>query len=348
VGLESPPATNRAHAAASSESAGEPLLDPSSERLSMFPIRYDGLWAMYKQAVASFWTVEEVDLADDLRDFARLSPEEQHFVESILAFFATADGIVVENIGLRFLEEVQAPEARAFYSFQMAMETVHGEMYSLMLTTLVKDAEKQRRLLNAMDTVPAVRKKAEWALRWVSSSKSFAERLVAFACVEGIFFSGSFCAVFWLKKRALMPGLSFSNALISRDEGLHCDFACALHALLQQPADPTVVADIVREAVEIEKEFICESLPAALIGMNSKLMGEYIEFVSDRLLVALGQERIYGAANPFDWMELISIPGRSNFFERRESEYQKAGVMAALQAGPRGWSNFVFTTDEDF
>ena len=314
----------------------------------MFPIKYDGLWAMYKQAVASFWTVEEVDLADDHRDFQRLSAGERHFITSVLAFFATADGIVVENIGLRFLEEVQAPEARAFYSFQMAIETIHGEMYSLMLTTLVRDPEEQRYLLNAVETVPAVAKKAEWALRWVGSSSTFAERLVAFACVEGIFFSGSFCAIFWLKKRGLMPGLCFSNALISRDEGLHCDFACELHALLQQPAPSPVVAEIVREAVTIEKEFICESLPVGLIGMNAGLMAEYIEFVSDRLLVALGQEKLYGAANPFDWMELISIPGRSNFFERRESEYQKAGVMATLKAGPQGWSNFKFSTNEDF
>jgi ribonucleoside-diphosphate reductase subunit M2 len=314
----------------------------------MFPIRYDGLWAMYKQAVASFWTVEEIDLADDRGDFERLSPGERHFITSVLAFFAAADGIVVENIGLRFLEEVQAPEARAFYAFQMAMETIHGEMYSLMLTSLVRDPDEQRCLLNAVETVPAVRKKAEWALRWVGSSSTFAERLVAFACVEGIFFSGSFCAIFWLKKRALMPGLCFSNALISRDEGLHCDFACELHALLQRPASPAVVAEIVREAVAIEKEFICESLPVALIGMNAGLMAEYIEFVSDRLLVALGQEKLYNAVNPFDWMELISIPGRSNFFERRESEYQKAGVMAMLKAGPQGWRNFEFTTDEDF
>ncbi|KAL6756930.1 ferritin-like superfamily [Haematococcus lacustris] len=323
----------------------EPLLEDNPDRYSMFPVRYDGLWRMYKQAVASFWTVEEVDLSVDLRDWDKLSDNEHHFIKYVLAFFASSDGIVMENLAARFMSEVQAPEARAFYGFQIAIENVHSEMYSLLLDSYVRNKEERQMLFSAIHTVPCVGKKAAWALRWISSAECFAQRLVAFACVEGIHFSGSFCAIFWLKKRGLMPGLTFSNELISRDEGLHCDFACELYAQLQQKLPQEQVHAIVAEAVELELEFCCEALSCALVGMNAQLMGQYIKFVADRLLLALGCTKLYCQHNPFDWMELISLQGKSNFFERRVGEYQRAGVMAGVGADP---DQFRFTTEEDF
>lgn len=300
---------------------------------------------MYKKAEASFWTAEEVDLSQDMQQWEALSDSEQHFISHVLAFFAASDGIVLENLAARFLNDVQIPEARAFYGFQIAMENIHSEMYSLLLETYIKDSREKHRLFNAIENIPCVAEKAKWALDWIQSSMVFAERLVAFACIEGIFFSGSFCAIFWLKKRGLMPGLTFSNELISRDEGLHCDFACLLYSLLQRQLHWQKVYDIVGEAVEIETKFVCEALPCALIGMNATLMSDYIKFVADRLLVALGYQKKYNVENPFDWMEFISLQGKANFFERRVGDYQKASVMSSLQDGGK---NYVFKMDEDF
>ncbi|KAI4317735.1 hypothetical protein L6164_025582 [Bauhinia variegata] len=323
----------------------EPILMEQTQRFCMFPIRYKQLWEMYKKAEASFWTAEEVDLSHDVQHWETLSDSEKHFITHVLAFFAASDGIVLENLAARFLNDVQIPEARAFYGFQIAMENIHSEMYSLLLETYIKDSREKHRLFNAIENLPCVAKKAEWALNWINSSDSFAERLVAFACIEGIFFSGSFCAIFWLKKRGLMPGLTFSNELISRDEGLHCDFACLLYSLLQRQLDSERVNSIVQKAVDIEIQFVCESLPCDLIGMNSTLMSQYIKFVADRLLVALGYQRNYNVENPFDWMEFISLQGKTNFFERRVGDYQKASVMSSLQDAGK---NFVFKLDEDF
>ncbi|XP_058077820.1 ribonucleoside-diphosphate reductase small chain A isoform X2 [Magnolia sinica] len=323
----------------------EPILMENSQRFCMFPIRYKQLWEMYKKAEASFWTAEEVDLSHDIQHWEALSGSERHFISHILAFFAASDGIVLENLAARFLKDVQIPEARAFYGFQIAMENIHSEMYSLLLETYIKDTKEKQRLFNAVENIPCIARKAKWALKWIESSTSFAERLVAFSCVEGIFFSGSFCAIFWLKKRGLMPGLTYSNELISRDEGLHCDFACLLYSLLQQPLNWQRVHQIMHDAVEIEIEFVCEALSCALIGMNSALMSQYIKFVADRLLVALGCPKKYNVENPFDWMEFISLQGKANFFERRVGEYQKASVMSSLQDGTQ---NYVFKLDEDF
>ncbi|CAL5413292.1 unnamed protein product [Camellia sinensis] len=323
----------------------EPVLMEKSQRFCMFPIRYPQLWEMYKKSQASFWTAEEVDLSQDVQQWDSLSNSEKHFVSHVLAFFATSDGIVLENLAARFLNDVQIPEARAFYGFQIAMENVHSEMYSLLLETYIRDSREKHRLFNAIENIPCVAQKAKWALDWIQSSNSFAERLVAFACIEGIFFSGSFCAIFWLKKRGLMPGLTFSNELISRDEGLHCDFACLLYSLLQKQLQWQKVHHIVHKAVEIETQFVCEALPCALIGMNSTLMSQYIKFVADRLLVALQCHTKYNVENPFDWMEFISLQGKANFFERRVGDYQKASVMSGLQDGAK---NFAFTLDEDF
>ncbi|WOL12842.1 hypothetical protein Cni_G21610 [Canna indica] len=323
----------------------EPLLADNPDRFCMFPITFPSIWEFYKKAVASFWTAEEVDLSQDLSHWRRLSPDEQHFISHVLAFFASSDGIVLENLAGRFMRDVQLPEARAFYGFQIAIENIHSEMYSLLLDTYIKDPEEKSRLFHAIDTVPAVARKAEWALRWIESSGSFAERIVAFACVEGIFFSGSFCAIFWLKKRGLMPGLTFSNELISRDEGLHCDFACLLYTLLRNKLSEDRVREIVADAVDIEREFVCGALPVALVGMNGDLMSQYIEFVADRLLVALGYAKIYGVANPFDWMELISLQGKTNFFEKRVGEYQRASVMSSLNGNG---AIHEFKLDEDF
>lgn len=299
---------------------------------------------MYKKHEASFWTAEEIDLSQDEKDWEKLNENEQHFIKHVLAFFAASDGIVLENLAERFLTEVQLPEARCFYGFQIAMENVHSETYSLLIDTYIRDSREKTRLFNAMETIPCVKEKAEWAMRWISSENSFAERLVAFAAVEGIFFSGSFCAIFWIKKRGLMPGLTFSNELISRDEGLHCDFACLLYKMLQNKLAQEVVHDIIRDAVKIEIDFVCESIPVALIGMNQTLMSQYIQFVADRLLVALGCTKIYNVTNPFEWMEMISLQGKTNFFEKRVGEYQKAGVMnSTTQTGSNG-----FTVDADF
>ncbi|GAB4851155.1 Ribonucleoside-diphosphate reductase small chain A [Ancistrocladus abbreviatus] len=327
------------------EEEGEPILMEHSERFCMFPIRYHQLWEMYKKAVASFWTVEEVDLSCDVQQWNTLSDSEKHFITHVLAFFAASDGIVLENLVGKFLNDVQVAEARAFYGFQIAMENIHSEMYSLLLETYIKDSREKEQLFNAIETVPCVAKKAKWALDWIESSKSFAERLVAFACVEGIFFSGSFCAIFWLKKRGLMPGLAFSNELICRDEGLHCDFACLLYSLLQKKLEQQIVHQVVHDAVEIETEFVCDALPCALIGMNAALMSQYIKFVADQLLDTLGYRKKYNMENPFDWMEFISLQGKANFFERKVCDYQKASVVTSLQGGGK---NYEFKLDEDF
>lgn len=310
-----------------------PLLDDNKSRFSILPIRYPDVWNFYKKAQASFWTAEEVDLSSDR--WEELKPDEQHFIKHILAFFATSDGIVNENLASRFMREVQLPEVRCFYGFQIAIENIHGEMYSILLDYYIRDSAEKQRLFGAIETMDCVRAKALWALKWIegdSSSATFAKRLVAFAAVEGIFFSGSFCAIFWLRKRGLMPGLTFSNELIARDEGLHCDFACYLYSML--PASQRLLqdelADIIKEAVDIEKVFLCDALPVSLIGMNKDLMGQYIEFVADRLLTCLGSPKMYGTRNPFDWMELISLQGKTNFFEKRVGDYQKSGVMASL------------------
>lgn len=319
----------------------EPILAENKSRFVLFPIKHPEVWQMYKKAEASFWTAEEIDLSPDLIDWEKLSDDERHFIKHVLAFFAASDGIVNENLAEQFLKEVQIAEARCFYGFQVAMENVHAETYSLLIDTYIKDPVEKDKLFNALEHVPAVQKKAEWALNWINDESSFAERLIAFAAVEGIFFSGSFCSIFWLKKRGLMPGLTFSNELISRDEGLHCDFACLLYSMLENKLDDDVIKKIITDAVAIEKEFIIEALPVSLIGMNAKLMSEYIEFVADRLLVALGLSKIYGTANPFPWMDLISLQGKTNFFEKRVGDYQKAGVMQEK-------AQHTFSLDEDF
>ncbi|MGZ3634322.1 MAG: ribonucleoside-diphosphate reductase small subunit [Parachlamydiaceae bacterium] len=319
----------------------EPILEENKERFVLFPIKHKDMWKMYKQAEASFWTAEEIDLSPDLSDWEnRLTADEKHFIKHVLAFFAASDGIVNENLAVNFMNEVQYPEARCFYGFQIMIENIHSEAYSLLIDTYIQDNAEKNYLFNAIETVPCVKKKAEWALRWIDQG-SFAERLVAFAAVEGIFFSGSFCSIFWLKKRGLMPGLSFSNELISRDEGLHCDFACLLYSQLKNKLDPKEVQEIIAKAVDIEREFVCDALPVKLIGMNSQLMCQYIEFVADRLLVALGVPKVFHVTNPFDFMDLISIPGKTNFFEKRVAEYQKSGVMSSKEAA-------TFTLVEDF
>lgn len=295
---------------------------------------------MYKQAEASFWTAEEIDLSQDQKDWENLNDGERHFISHVLAFFAASDGIVNENLAINFMQEVQLPEARCFYGFQIMMENIHAETYSLLIDTYIKKQSEKDYLFNALETVPCVKKKGEWALKWINS-ENFTERLIAFAAVEGIFFSGSFCSIFWLKKRGLMPGLTFSNELISRDEGLHCDFACLLYSMLNEKLPESRVHEIIRDAVEFEQEFVTDALPVDLIGMNAKLMSQYIEFVADRLLVSLGCSKIYNATNPFDFMEMISLQGKTNFFEKRVAEYQKAGVMGDKDKN-------VFSLDEDF
>lgn len=306
----------------------EPILEENKNRFVLFPIQHDDIWSFYKRSEASFWTAEEIDLQADLIDWeTKLNDNERHFVKHVLAFFAASDGIVNENLAENFLSEVQYTEAKFFYGFQIAVENIHSETYSLLIDTYIKDTKDKQYLFNAIDTMDCVRKKADWALRWIDEG-NFAERLVAFAAVEGIFFSGSFCSIFWLKKRGLMPGLAFSNELISRDEGLHCDFACLLynnHVVNKLSKDK--IKEIILDAVEIEKEFILEALPVKLIGMNSDLMAQYIEFVADRLLMELGNPKEFNATNPFDFMEMISIQGKTNFFEKRVGEYQKSGVL---------------------
>lgn len=326
--------------------ATEPLLQENPNRFVLFPIQHDDIWKMYKQAEASFWTAEEIDLSQDINDWEKLNDGERHFITHVLAFFAASDGIVNENLALNFLHEVQHPEAKCFYGFQIMMENIHSETYSLLIDTYVKDPVEKDRLLHALDTVPAVTRKGEWALRWINS-ENFAERLIAFAAVEGIFFSGSFCSIFWLKKRGLMPGLSFSNELISRDEGLHCDFACLLYTnYLNQKLTHERVLEIITDAVSIEQEFVVDSLPVNLIGMNAQLMSQYIEFVADRLLVALGYPKHYNSTNPFDFMEMISLQGKTNFFEKRVGEYRKAGVSSGNPATAEPAK--AFSLDEDF
>ena len=318
--------------------------DEKGSRFSLFPIEYNDLWAMYKQHVASFWTADEIDLSADLTDWhEKLSDSERHFISMVLAFFAGADGIVMENLAERFCREISVPEARCFYSFQMAMESIHQETYCLLIDTFISETKDREILFSAHQHIPSVKRKAQWAQRYIGSAASLAERLVAFAAVEGIFFSGSFCAIFWLKKRGLMPGLTFSNELISRDEGLHCSFACQLYAKLQRKPSEQEIHKLVGEAVEVEKDFVCEALPVSLIGMNAKLMSQYIEFVADRLLRDLGCRPLYGSKNPFDWMDMISLEGKTNFFEKRVGEYQKSGVMASLQPEQQAKKDKVFS-----
>jgi len=315
----------------------EPLLQGGDKsRFVLFPLVDPAVWKEYKKHQASFWTAEEIDLAHDGADWDQLKPDEQHFVKHVLAFFAASDGIVNENLAERFETEVKLPEARCFYGFQKMMENVHSETYGLLIEQYVKDPTERGILLNAIETMPAIKRKADWALAYAQSDAPFCERLVAFAIVEGVFFSGSFCAIFWLKKRGLMPGLTFSNELISRDEGLHCDFACLLHSKLRKPARPERIHEIMKSAVEAEIAFVCDALPCDLIGMNRDLMKQYIQFVANRLLVELGAPKLYDVENPFDWMQLISLQGKTNFFERRVGEYQMSGVMAGCQGGSGG------------
>ena len=303
----------------------EILLKENKDRFVLFPIKYDKIWSMYKQAENSFWTAEEIDLSADQKDWESLNDGERHFITNVLAFFAASDGIVNENLAVNMMNSVQLPEARCFYGFQIMIENIHSEMYSLLIDTYVKDNKEKHRLFNAIETVPCVKRKADWALRWIENG-SFAERLIAFAAVEGIFFSGSFCSIFWLKKRGLMPGLATSNEFISRDEGLHCDFACLLYGMLKNKLTEANVQELIASAVDIEKEFVTDALPVNLIGMNAVLMCQYIEFVADRLLNSLVCAKIYNSSNPFDFMEIISLEGKTNFFEKRVSEYKKAGV----------------------
>ncbi|XP_026192305.1 ribonucleoside-diphosphate reductase small subunit-like [Cyclospora cayetanensis] len=320
----------------------ELLLKPNPRRWVLMPIQYKEVWDMYKKAEASFWTAEEIDLHRDLVDWESLNKDEQHFIKHVLAFFAASDGIVMENLAERFMTEVQIPEARSFYAFQLAVENIHSETYSLLIDNYIRDEKEKEHLFNAISSIPAVAVKAAWAAKWINKTKSFAERLVAFCCVEGILFSGSFCAIYWLKKRGLMPGLTFSNELISRDEGLHADFACLLYSMLENQLSDDVLRRIVSEAVEAEKAFICDALPCDLIGMNSALMAQYIEFVADRLLTCLGSDKIFNARNPFDFMDLISLQGKTNFFEKRVGDYQKAGVMVQNKEEQQ------FSLDADF
>ncbi|CAE6426508.1 unnamed protein product [Rhizoctonia solani] len=331
----------------------EPLLKESRRRFVLFPIQYHEIWQMYKKAEASFWTAEEMDLSKDLHDWDnKLNDNERHFISHVLAFFAASDGIVNENLVERFSNEVQAAEARCFYGFQIMMENIHSETYSLLIDTYIKDPAQREFLFDAVETIPCIKKKADWALKWISDRRStFAERLVAFAAVEGIFFSGSFASIFWLKKRGLMPGLTFSNELISRDEGMHTDFACLLFSHLRKRPHPETVRRIIVEAVAIEQEFLTDALPVGLIGMNAKLMCQYIEFVADRLLVALGNPKEYNSTNPFDFMDMISLQGKTNFFEKRVSDYAKAGVKATstdAEPAQSAAASKLFSLDEDF
>ena len=318
------------------------LLKENPRRFVLFPIEHNDIWKMHKKAQSTFWVTEELDFTDDIKDWKKLTDNERFFISNVLAFFAASDGIVNENLAVNFSNEVQISEARCFYGFQIMMENVHSETYSMLIETYIKDNHEKNRLLNAIETVPSVTKKANWALKWCNPEyASFAERLVAFACVEGIFFSGSFCSIFWLKKRGLMPGLCSSNEFISRDEGLHCDFACLLYSKLITRLPIERINEIVQEAVNIEKEFVSESLPVNLIGMNANEMCQYIEFCADRLVDSLGYEQIYNTQNPFDWMVMISLQGKTNFFEKRVSEYSKAGIGQTLEESK-------FSLDDDF
>ena len=317
----------------------EPLLTPDENRFVMFPIKYEDIWSMYQKQVDCFWRPEEIDLSKDLSHWDALNKDEQHFISMILAFFAASDGIVLENLAQRFMSDVQVSEAGAFYGFQIAMENIHSNTYSNLIETYIKDKEEKSKLFNAISNYPCIKKKSDWAQKWIHDNRSsFATRLVAFACVEGIFFSGAFCSIFWLKKRGLMPGLTFSNELISRDEALHCEFAILLYSKLIKKMDKNRIHDIIKEAVEIEIEFICEALPCRLIGMNSILMTQYIKFVADRLSVQLGYKKIYNVINPFDFMEMISLDSKTNFFERRNDSY-------ALADKTQSNEDFAFTYD---
>lgn len=321
--------------------AVEPLLVEDPNRFVLFPIKHNDIWQFYKKAEASFWTAEEIDLSQDIADWKKMNDGERHFVSHVLAFFAASDGIVNENLANNFLKEVQYAEAKCFYGFQIMMENIHSETYSLLIDTYINDPKEKDHLLRAIETIDCVKKKADWALKWIESD-NFVERLISFAAVEGIFFSGSFCSIFWLKKRGLMPGLSFSNELISRDEGLHCDFACLLYAEhIKNQLPQERIYEIILDAVEIEKEFVTVALPVSLIGMNAEMMCQYIDFVADRLLVSLGCQKHYNATNPFDFMEMISLQGKTNFFEKRVAEYQKSGVMSDKES-------MSFSLDEDF
>jgi ribonucleoside-diphosphate reductase beta chain len=324
----------------------EMLLRENKDRFVVLPIKHADLWQKYKQHEASFWTMEEIDLYQDMKDWDSLTKNEKHFISHILAFFAASDGIVNENLATHFMEKVQLPEARCFYGFQIMMENIHSETYAQLINTYIKDPVEKDRLFHAIDTVDCVKKKAEWALKWINQG-TFVERLVAFAAVEGIFFSGSFCSIFWLKKRGLMPGLSFSNELISRDEGLHCEFACLMYSnYVYHKLTRERIYEIIGDAVRIEKEFITDALPVDLIGMNSRLMSQYIEFVADRWIQALGYPKLYNAANPFDFMEMISLPGKTNFFEKRVGDYQKSGIMDTRRT--ESPASNLFTLNEDF
>jgi ribonucleotide reductase beta subunit family protein with ferritin-like domain len=303
----------------------DPLLVDDPNRFVMFPIKDQDIWSMYKRQVDCFWRAEEIDFSKDMKSWETLNKDEKYFIKMILAFFAASDGIVIENLGMRFMSEVQLSEARAFYGFQIAMENIHSEVYSLLIDSYVKDKSEKDKLFKAIDNFPCIKKKADWAIKWINDKRSsFATRLIAFACVEGIFFSGAFCSIYWLKKRGKMPGLAFSNELIARDEALHTEFAILLYKKLQKQLPKKKVIDIIKEAVEIEREFICEALPCRLISMNSKLMSQYIEYCADRLSVQLGYDKIYDVTCPFDFMEQISIEGKTNFFEKRVGEYALA------------------------
>ena len=316
----------------------EPLLAPDDNRFVMFPIKHNDIWEMYKKQVDCFWRAEEIDLTKDVSNWESLNSDEKHFISMILAFFAASDGIVLENLASRFMSEVQVSEARAFYGFQIAMENIHSETYSLLIETYIKNSEEKHKLFNAIENYPCIKKKSDWAQKWIHDNRSsFATRLIAFACVEGIFFSGAFCSIYWLKKRGLMPGLTFSNELISRDEALHCEFAVLLYSKLIKKMNKSRVHEIIKEAVEIETEFICEALPCRLIGMNSQIMTQYIQFVADRLCLQLGYDKIYNVTNCFSWMELISLEGKTNFFERKVGEYGLANKTSM--------NDFVFSED---
>jgi ribonucleoside-diphosphate reductase subunit M2 len=308
-----------------SKNISEPLLAPDDNRFVMFPIKYDDIWKMYKKQVDCFWRAEEIDLTKDLKHWESLTSDERYFLSMILAFFAASDGIVLENLGLRFMNDVQVSEARAFYGFQIAMENIHSQTYSLLIETYIKDNEEKDKLFRALENFECIKKKGDWAQKWIKDNRSsFATRLIAFACVEGIFFSGAFCSIYWMKKRGLMPGLTFSNELISRDEALHCEFAVLLYSKLVNKVKKSRVYEIIKEAVEIEMEFICEALPCRLIGMNSQMMTQYIQYCADRLCIQLGYDKIYHVSNPFDFMELISLEGKVNFFEKYNDSYALA------------------------
>lgn len=323
-----------------SKNSSEPLLVPDDNRFVMFPIKHNDIWDMYKKQIDCFWRAEEIDLSKDLTNWESLNADERHFISMILAFFAASDGIVLENLASRFMSEIQVSEARAFYGFQIAMENIHSETYSLLIETYIKDKDEKSRLFNAIEHFPCIKKKSDWAQKWIHDNRSsFATRLVAFACVEGIFFSGAFCSIYWLKKRGLMPGLTFSNELISRDEALHCEFAILLYSKLLKKVDKARIHELIKEAVDIETEFICEALPCRLIGMNSELMSQYIRFVADRLCVQLGYKKIYNVSNPFDFMELISLESKTSFFERRSDAYALANKSGVNEA---------FSLNEDF